>query len=159
MKKTSNGIQLNNNLNICPNKYKTAIDTWAKDEKVKYKKSLKKMRKMRKFNMWFGWIMGSVIIGWETTQVVENIINFDGWKSVLFIGLYLSLITLWTMIIYGSFKTRDKIKLISIKIEERKVEIVEAVFRGAKITDLKIKKIGEEIVQLEADKKELSKQH
>ncbi len=114
MKKTSNGITINANMSlnnqICPNKYKNAIDSWAKDETIRHKKSLKKMRKMRKYNMWFGWIMGSLIICWETIQLGDNIINFDGWKSGLLIVLYFFLISLWSWIIYGAFKTKIQIK-------------------------------------------------
>ncbi len=58
----------------------------------------------------------------------------------------------------SAIETKNKIKLISIEIEEKRVKIIEELFRGTKKTDPEIKTIIKEITQLEASKETLSKQ-
>jgi len=105
-------VTINPNLNQIPyNKYKIAMEIWEKEEKIKMKKSLMKIRKLKKYNIWFSLIVGSMIIGMETIQIGNEIMNYKGWFSLLIIGIYLMITGLWFLLIYQAFKTKAELKI------------------------------------------------
>jgi len=105
-------VTINPNLNQIPfNKYKMAIESWEKEEKVKMKKSLIKIRKLKTYNIWLNLIIGSMIIGMETIQIGNEIMNYKGWGSLLIIGVCLMVFGLWILLIYQAFKTKAELKI------------------------------------------------
>jgi len=119
--KTKTKINLNltkHQLAINPLKYKQAIEDYMYEEDKKFKEHTKKLKKYRRFHIWYMFIFGSLIVGWETYQIGNNILNYEGWNSILLISANLLMLTLWSYLIHNTFKIKQKMK------EEKTEEIL-----------------------------------
>ena len=130
MKKTKTKTKINQNINfnkhqlgINPLKYQKAIEDYMLEEDKELKKSRKRLKKYRRFHIWYMFILGSLIVGWETYQVGNNILNYKGWISLISISANILLMVLWGYLIYNAFKTKQKMK------EERTEEILNELTR------------------------------
>ena len=112
MNKITNQINPNKNIpKINPQMYKNAIDNWEKEMKEDLVKSKKRLRKSRRFNIWYSFIVGSLIICWEMWGISTNILYFKGWLSILLISVYIIIIGLWIYLIDTAIKNIKQMKI------------------------------------------------
>jgi len=122
-KTNTQGIPNQHQFNINPLKYKQAIDDYMYEEDKKYKIQIKKYKRFKRFHMWYMLCFGSFVVGWETYQVGNIILDYKGWISILLISAYLLIIALWGYLIHNAFVTKQKMK------EERTEEILNELTR------------------------------